>query len=257
MIFRPEMAELILAGKKTQTRRAVKYSDRGKAIDCRYVAGKSYAIQPGRGKRATERLTVLEVHTQRLGDADPADVRREGFRTRDEFFAYWIELHGTLDEDLQVHVITFAKGDLTDQPRLLRGTSPAAPTCQAPVKRSDGTAKPCGRAFPDNDYLTGRPVEICKCGARRPPETQEDHGYTSRRSNAMRGEGEAVPADVQKSITQRVKDNKANGYIVQRERLLAVISDIRPFALDRATIEHLQGIERQVRALDRKILRVA
>ena len=62
-------------------------------------------------------------------------------------------------------------------------------------------------------------------------------------------------AKTQERITQRAADNQTNGYIVQRERLLAAVSEIRSYAKDQHAIENLKGIERQLRALDRKMLR--
>jgi hypothetical protein len=240
------MAKLVLAGKKTQTRR----------LSCRYVAGRKYAIQPGRGRKAIGELTVVRVdEDMRLGDLTLRDARREGFRTTDEFRAYWTQLHGRFDPETRVYVVTFLEGDHRDDPRFLRGSAPQAPICHGTLALGDGRRVPCKTAFPDEDYMTGKPVEVCpRCGTRRPEGSVEDHGYTPRKAAAMKGEGEAVPADVQKRITQRAADNRTNGYVVQRERLLDAIAGLRPFANSEKTIKHLRGVERQVRALDRKMM---
>jgi len=71
---------------------------------------------------------------------------------------------------------------------------------------------------------------------------------------AMRGEGEAIPEATQKAFAAQAKLNVENGYVVQREKLLAAIADIRPYARDRATAKQLQGIERQCRALVGRML---
>lgn len=86
MIFRPELARLIRQGKKTQTRR------RGETTT--YAVGRIVPVQPGRGKRSTARILITAVEQQRLGDLTFEQARAEGFRTRDEFFAYWRGLHG-------------------------------------------------------------------------------------------------------------------------------------------------------------------
>ncbi len=105
------MAKLILAGRKTQTRRR----------SSRYVVGKSYALQTGRGKPATSRITITDVRQEPLGAITLRDARREGFRTTADFKAYWAELHGSFNPDETVHVVSFVLGDLTDTPRLLAG----------------------------------------------------------------------------------------------------------------------------------------
>ncbi len=239
------MAKLILAGKKTQTRR----------LACRYVPGRVYAIQPGRGRKSVGQLTVTDVREdERLGDLALRDARREGFRTTDEFRAYWTELHGSYNPETRVFVVSFVEGDHADKVRLLRGSAPKAPICHGTLTLEDGRKVPCKTGFPDTDYMTGLPVERCpRCGTRRPPTSVEDHGYTARRASAMGGEGEAVPAAMQERITQRAADNVANGYIVQREKLLAAVSEIRSYAKEPHQIANLHGIERQLRSLDRKM----
>lgn len=120
MIFRPELAKLIKQGKKTQTRRIATTKI------CRYAAGKSYAVQPGRGKAAMCRITVTGVRMERLGDLTLKDAKREGFVTTAEFFDYWRALHGSANPDLLVWVFTFALGDHTDAFNLL-AARPGAP----------------------------------------------------------------------------------------------------------------------------------
>jgi hypothetical protein len=117
VIFRPRLANLVVAGKKTQTRRAVKDGER----DCRYRPGREYAVQPGRGKPARGRIAILAVKSQRLADITFDEARAEGFRSRDEFFDYWRELHGDVDQDLVVWAIAFRLVD--DPPRLLHRDS--------------------------------------------------------------------------------------------------------------------------------------
>lgn len=101
MTFRPELAALVMAGAKTQTRRLT----RGRR--CSYKVGKTYAVQPGRGKHAIGRLRVTDVRFQRVGEISDSDARREGFSSADEFVAYWRGLHGEWWPDTPVHVISF------------------------------------------------------------------------------------------------------------------------------------------------------
>jgi hypothetical protein len=119
VIFRPELARKIKEGKKTQTRRVVKG-------ECRYKPGRSYALQTGRGKKASERITVMEVRQEKLEEITLRDARREGFRTTADFKDYWTDLHGSFEPEQLVHVISFELGDHTDTPRLL-AARPGAP----------------------------------------------------------------------------------------------------------------------------------
>lgn len=114
MIFKPRLARLVLAGKKTQTRRPVKAGEE----TCRYHEGRSYAVQPGRGKPQVCRIKILEVRRELLHEITYPDAVAEGFRTRDEFFDYWRELYktGPLIE-VPVWAIRFCLDD--DAPRLL------------------------------------------------------------------------------------------------------------------------------------------
>lgn len=89
MIFRPELARLILAGKKTQTRRIIKPDE----DECRYQPGRTYAVQPGRGKEEIGRIAVTAVRDELLDSITFEDAREEGFRTRAEFARYWLHLH--------------------------------------------------------------------------------------------------------------------------------------------------------------------
>ena len=88
MIFQPELVELILAGRKTQTRRLAGIND------CRYQVGRDYAVQPGRGKKGVARVLVTAVRRETEGDISLADARAEGFKNRTEFRRYWTALYG-------------------------------------------------------------------------------------------------------------------------------------------------------------------
>jgi hypothetical protein len=89
LTFRLELAKLVRAGRKTETRRVVTPGQ-----PYRLQPGDDVAVQPGRGKRALCRVTIESVERERLGDLDDRAARAEGFDSRDEFFAYWRDLHG-------------------------------------------------------------------------------------------------------------------------------------------------------------------
>lgn len=121
MIFKPELVEKILTGRKTVTRRPVKTTANGvgKATvqtplnllaPCRYEPGKDYALQPGRGKKAVARIRVLSVRRQRLGigfDGGFEEARREGFSSWNAFADYWIALYDSYDSEQLVDRIEF------------------------------------------------------------------------------------------------------------------------------------------------------
>jgi hypothetical protein len=112
VIFTPEMVKLVVARRKTQTRRII-----GDEKHCRYRVRHAYRVQPGRGKRGLFAITITDVYRERLSDIDLKGAHREGFRTRQQFFEHWHALHGMADHD--VWVISFVVGDVADTPRLL------------------------------------------------------------------------------------------------------------------------------------------
>lgn len=118
MIFRPDLAQLILEGRKTQTRRLVKDGDypytllrvvkavnrHGRLIwkvndgtvdwlsmagvgdndgsrggGCASYRQPTYAVQPGRGKAAIGRIRFTSIRSENLGDISDADIEAEGF----------------------------------------------------------------------------------------------------------------------------------------------------------------------------------
>ena len=101
MIFRPALIEKILAGEKTQTRRP------GGRANCQYRAGRTYAVQPGRGQRQVARLRVLEVRREKLGDISQEDAGAEGFPGRETFLRYWQRIYGEVDHDQLIWVLRF------------------------------------------------------------------------------------------------------------------------------------------------------
>jgi hypothetical protein len=117
MNFTPDMLELVLSGKKTQTRRPVKDGER-----CQFAgyfdfgderggvrAGwglfdrngrlkwstlKTLAACPGRGKKAVARIRILDIQKERAIDISEDDARAEGFNSPEEFFDKLRSLYG-------------------------------------------------------------------------------------------------------------------------------------------------------------------
>lgn len=89
MIFTADRARDVKTGAKTQTRRPIKPGERA----CRYKPGRTYAVQPGRGKPEICRIEVTHVERQLAGQITHAQARAEGFRTTDDFKIAWVAIH--------------------------------------------------------------------------------------------------------------------------------------------------------------------
>lgn len=87
MIFHPDLAEKVMAGAKTQTRRAYF----GKHQPFPYAIGKTYAVQPGRCQKSIGRILIAMVEVVRLHDLTETDALAEGFPTIEAFFSFWEE----------------------------------------------------------------------------------------------------------------------------------------------------------------------
>lgn len=120
MIFSPKLAEAILRGEKTVTRRPVKYakspvSGRWLPVPCRYSVGGTYAVQPtvesgpdkGRGGKEIGRIRILSVTEEELGQVEWREARREGCQDFSEFRRYWWKFYGGYDPSRRVHRIEF------------------------------------------------------------------------------------------------------------------------------------------------------
>jgi hypothetical protein len=116
MNFRPEMVDLILAGKKREDWRE----------RCRLREGRSYVLQSGCVTK-DERITITKIEPWiELGSMTLRQAKRAGYKTTLEARDHWREMHGSYDPALRVFVISFTLGDHTDTPRLL-AARPGAP----------------------------------------------------------------------------------------------------------------------------------
>jgi len=114
MIFKATCQQ-VLDGTKTQTRRPVKpgetawwplgeyYINSVTDRNCRlkWELGRSYAVQPGRGKKSVGRIRILKIRRERLWDIQDEDIRAEGVLTENtldttiwgDFMALWAEIY--------------------------------------------------------------------------------------------------------------------------------------------------------------------
>lgn len=69
IMFKPELAAKVMAGEKTVTRRLASDNPRSPwwREGCRFQPGQEVPIQPGRGKTAIGRATVVSVRREAIG----------------------------------------------------------------------------------------------------------------------------------------------------------------------------------------------
>jgi hypothetical protein len=98
MIFRPELADKIVAGTKTATRRLPTnnpgspwFKDR-----CSYKPGQVFTINPGRGKVRVAEARVTRIFKQLLAEVTDQDAVAEGFASLEEFLDAFRSINGHL-----------------------------------------------------------------------------------------------------------------------------------------------------------------
>jgi hypothetical protein len=103
VIFRAELAEKVMAGEKTVTRRLCSSNPRSPwwREVCALQVGRDYAVQPKRGVPAIGRVRVVSVRRESLlgigglfVTAADEEARREGFDSYSAFKEAWIEING-------------------------------------------------------------------------------------------------------------------------------------------------------------------
>ena len=97
-IFKRKHLNLILQGKKTQTRRISRY---------RLKIGKAYAVRSKMLEPAQARIVITRAWRQQLRDLAPEDVHKEGFTSFTKFRQAWIEIYGTWNPDQIVTAYEF------------------------------------------------------------------------------------------------------------------------------------------------------
>lgn len=119
MIFRKELAELILDGKKTATRRRMNDNPRSPWFrgHCGYDLFQVFTINPGRGKKRVASAEVTCVYPQALKLMADEDARKEGFDSLDAFKEAWRQINGTFDPREYVWVVEFGLVDDIPQRR--------------------------------------------------------------------------------------------------------------------------------------------
>lgn len=84
MQFKREMADLVLAGKKTQTRRV---------RPARHKVGSIQPVQCGYRDKARGHIRILRIKYQALRNVTQAEVEAEGFESIGAFWEYIIKIN--------------------------------------------------------------------------------------------------------------------------------------------------------------------
>ncbi len=115
MIFRPELAEKVLRGEKTVTRRLCSDNPRSPwFVDgCSLRVGSDYAVCPGRGKPAVGRVKVTSVLMGNLGWLTDDGARKEGFVNAEAFEEAWEAINGSYDPYAKVWRVEFEIAEAT------------------------------------------------------------------------------------------------------------------------------------------------
>jgi len=102
MLFKRRHIELILSGRKTQTRRLPDKS-------ANYHVGRVYGIRDRWFSKPEAHILITRKYKQRLGDISLEDVKKEGYSNLEEFQRTWEEVHGPggWNPDLIVTVYEF------------------------------------------------------------------------------------------------------------------------------------------------------
>lgn len=108
MIFKPELAEKILRGEKTATRRRMSNNERSPwwGGGSHYIVGQVFTINPGRGVKNIGKARVTAVYRQRLFDMGAADAWAEGFDSLLAFRNAWRSINGGFFNE-EVWVVEF------------------------------------------------------------------------------------------------------------------------------------------------------
>jgi len=136
LIFKGDSIDLILRGEKTQTRRPVKATDRKRIIDgfegvaymwgtgwrWKWRIGHTYAIQPGRGKKAVGRFRLTGIRCERVADVSDVDAALEGIAYRRGSLTYGsTKLEGKTASEAYLNLWQriYPKSDLTEMAWIL------------------------------------------------------------------------------------------------------------------------------------------
>lgn len=109
LTFQGDLAELVMIGRKTETRRLLSDNPNSPWYreECGFKAGEHYAVQPGRGKAQIGRVKVLSAERARLDAMTEAEALAEGTAGLRAFQGLWQSINGSYDPATEVWVLRF------------------------------------------------------------------------------------------------------------------------------------------------------
>jgi len=99
LLFKKDLIDLILAGKKTMTSRSTKLYEVGDLTNI--MANKDYS------KQTDKYLKITKVYRKFLGEFTVEDSHKEGFKSLGEFKKYWEKNIGSWDPTLFLWIHEF------------------------------------------------------------------------------------------------------------------------------------------------------
>jgi hypothetical protein len=117
-IFKRKHLNLILFGRKTQTRRTHKHG---------WHVGRVYGLRDRWFEKAENHILITRKFRQKLGDISLEDIRKEGYDSLEGFQKAWIEINGAWDPD---QVITAYEFKLLDAAKKGKASS-AGENCKS------------------------------------------------------------------------------------------------------------------------------
>lgn len=141
MNFKPALAEMVMRGEKTVTRRLTSQNPRSPWFvdQCALKVDRTYAVCPGRGKNAIGRVRIVSVRREPLGVLNDAEARLEGCADAIHFTFVWRAINGAYDPHVLVWRVEFEVVPADDAARLRAGVQWARGMCTdgAPAEEID------------------------------------------------------------------------------------------------------------------------
>ena len=98
MMFKKDLLDLVVSGRKTQTRR----------LHRRVLkVGRIYSVKRNWFNCTGDYIRMVRVYRQELGDVSEEEAVKEGFIGLDEFRSAWIRINGSWDPEMEVVVYEF------------------------------------------------------------------------------------------------------------------------------------------------------
>jgi hypothetical protein len=109
LIFRPELAVLVMSGAKTETRRLPSNNPRSPwwREHCTHGPGSRHAVCPGRGQSGIGFVVIKDVAFVQLGSITHNGAIAEGFADVQAFRRGWKQIHGSWEPRMQVWRLRF------------------------------------------------------------------------------------------------------------------------------------------------------